>query len=56
MIEFLQDALPIIIFALVLSVLWFALRTRTSRMESAEEVDRQLAGGQPVVMKFFKNT
>jgi hypothetical protein len=49
------NALFIAVLLLIISAFVF-LRTKGADLESTDELDTLLAGGQPVVVEFFSNT
>jgi hypothetical protein len=50
-----ENALFIVVLLLIVSAFVF-LRTKGEDLESADELNTLLGGGQPVVVEFFSNT
>ena len=47
---------PIVILLLLIGIWFFLLRTRGTQLESRNQFDEMIKGGQPVVVDFFSNT
>ena len=56
MYELFRDLLPWIIGFGVLFVAWLLLRNKATKLDSVAEFDGRIGQGNPVVLKFFKNT
>ena len=55
MFELFLDLLPAIIVLVPLGILWFVLRYRAEKL-TPSDVDQRIGQGQPVVLKFFRNS
>ena len=56
MVNLLRENALFLGFLAVLVVGFLVLRTRGSKLESLEEFDALISGGQPVVVEFYSNT
>jgi hypothetical protein len=48
--------LPLIVLLLLIGIWFFLLRTRATQLESKDDFDAMIKGGQPVIADFFSNT
>ena len=54
--EFLLDKLPILIVFGVLAALWLFLRNKATSINSIPDLDGRVGSGQPVLLRFYRNT
>ena len=47
---------PLIVLLLAIGVWFFLLRTRATQLDSKDEFDALIKGGEPVIADFFSNT
>ena len=47
---------PLIVVLLLIGIWFFLLRTQATQLESKEQFEAVITGGQPVVVDFFSNT